>query len=186
MNKYRLMELVCVRASRAALPGMLARRRGAIVNVSSIGALIPKFKDVTYTASKAFLNMFSRSLRMELAGSGVRVQALCPGFTWTEFHDAPEYAQYHIKERIPRWMWMSPEAVVKASLKVLGEDRVVCIPGIMNQVAAAIGRSGVEGAATNLLRWIMGTARQMTPRSDHDILGHTSCIKLQKPERGEL
>lgn len=47
------------------------------------------------------------------------MQELCPGFTLTEFRDAPQYAQYHVKERIPGWLWMTPEAVVKTSLQAL-------------------------------------------------------------------
>ena len=130
LGLIQCLELATVRLTRAALPGMLERRRGAVVNVSSIGAFGPKRKDAIYVASKAFVNRFTESLALELKGSGVRVQALCPGFTLTEFHDAPEYAPYHIKERIPAWLWMKPEQVVEESLQALGEDRVICVPGI--------------------------------------------------------
>jgi short-subunit dehydrogenase/SAM-dependent methyltransferase len=151
--------LASVRFCRAALPGMLARNDGAIVNVSSIGAFIPKPKDVTYCASKAYLNSFSESLAMELAHTGVRVQSLAPGFTLTEFHDHPQYAEFEIKKRIPRWLWMTPDEVVRASLQALGENRVVCIPGFKNQVIAAAGRIGL----TNTLMDILGGFFKQTP-----------------------
>ncbi len=144
LDLIRCLELATVRLTRAALPGMLERRRGAVVNVSSIGAFGPKRLDAIYVASKAFVNRFTESLALELEDSGVRAQALCPGFTQTEFHDAPEFAPYHIKERIPGWLWMKPEQVVKDSLQALGENRVVCVPGIKNQLIAAAAQSGLS------------------------------------------
>ncbi len=155
--------LASVRLSRAALPGMLARRCGAIVNVSSIGAFGPKPRDSTYVASKAYINLFSESLSIELAGSGIHVQALCPGFTLTEFHDAPLYAQYHVKERIPGWLWMTPEAVVEKSLQALGEDRRVCIPGLKNQLITTAARSGLSALLLGVLRSFFSQGAGMTP-----------------------
>src|SRR5512133_3003638 len=75
----RCLELATVRLTRAALPALLERRRGAVINVSSIGAFGPKRKDGIYVASKAFVNRFTESLALDLKGSGVRAQALCPG-----------------------------------------------------------------------------------------------------------
>jgi short-subunit dehydrogenase/ubiquinone/menaquinone biosynthesis C-methylase UbiE/uncharacterized protein YbaR (Trm112 family) len=144
-----------VRFCRAALPGMLKRRRGAIVNVTSIGAFVAKPYDTTYVASKAFLNLFSESLAGEVQAAGVRVQALCPGFTLSEFHDDPQFAKYRIKERIPRWLWMTPEAVVAESLRALGEDRRVCVPGWKNRFIVFAGRSGLSSSLMELLRFFL-------------------------------
>ena len=94
--------LASVRFSRAALPGMLARGQGAIINVSSIGAFMPKPGDVTYCATKAYLNTFSEALQAELRGTGVQIQALCPGFTHTEFLDNPEYWEVPDRNQNPR------------------------------------------------------------------------------------
>jgi short-subunit dehydrogenase len=158
------LALATVRLSRAALPGMLARCRGAIVNLSSIGAFGPKPHDSTYVASKAYVNQFSESLAIELGGSGVRVQALCPGFTLTGFHDAPQYAPYHIKERIPRWMWMAPEAVVEVSLRALGEDRQIVVPGWKNRLIVALARTGLSAFLLQILRsFFKREARQAPP-----------------------
>jgi uncharacterized protein len=145
------LELASVRLTRAALPGMLDRRRGAVVNLSSIGAFTPKRKDAIYVASKAFVNRFTESLALDLKGTGVRVQALCPGFTVTEFHDAPEYAQYRIKESIPAWLWMQPGQVVEESLQALGENRVVCVPGIKNQLIVAAAQSGLSQSLMGIM-----------------------------------
>ena len=77
--------LATTRLSHAVLPGMIGRGRGRIVNVSSIGAFLPRPGDATYCATKAYLVTFSRALHGELAGTGEQVQALCPGFTRTNF-----------------------------------------------------------------------------------------------------
>ena len=71
---------------RAAIPFMRERGGGHIINVSSIGAFLPSKGLAVYGATKAFLNFFSQSLQAELAGTGIEVQALCPGYTHTEFH----------------------------------------------------------------------------------------------------
>ncbi|MBN1890497.1 MAG: SDR family oxidoreductase [Thermoflexales bacterium] len=129
--------LATVRLTHAALPAMLARGKGAVINVSSISAWTPLARNTLYGATKAFLTFFSEALHMELAGSGVRVQALCPGFTRTDFHarlgveDAQRRDQGPIK-------WMSPEQVVDASLRGLERGTVVCVPGFWNQLIVGL------------------------------------------------
>jgi len=146
--------LASVRISRVALPGMLERRHGAVVNVSSIGAFIPKSHDSTYLSSKAYLNMFTRVLAIELVGKGVQVQALCPGFTLSEFHDDPQYAQFRIKERVPSWLWMTSEKVVDESLKGLSKGQIVCIPGLGNRLIVFLARTGLNDLIFRILRSI--------------------------------
>lgn len=114
-----------VRLTRAALPGMLARNSGAIVNVASLMAFYPLPGSATYAATKAYLKAFTEALHQELLETGVRVQALCPGFTHTEFH-----AANHITERgVPDFVWMSAETVVAQSLRDLDNGRVISVPG---------------------------------------------------------
>lgn len=132
--------IASVRLCRAVLPGMIARHRGGIINVSSISAFT-SVGNVTYTSTKAYLVAFSEALQVELAGTGVRVQALCPGFTYTEFHDTPELVNDFDRSRIPRIMWMSADKVVTGSLKALERGGVVYIPGIRNRLLAAVSRS---------------------------------------------
>lgn len=131
--------LAAVRLCRAALPGMIARGRGAIINVSSIAAFMASPGNTIYCATKAYLNLFSEGLQDELKGTGVQVQALCPGLTHTEFHEQPGYEGY--KTRLPEFFWMSAEDVVRKSLNGLKKGRVICIPGFKNRLIAAVIRN---------------------------------------------
>ena len=122
----RLHTMAPMRLSQAALPVLLNNRTGAIVNVSSVASFLFSAFNVNYCATKAYLTSFSEGLAAELSGSGVRVQALCPGFTRSEFHQRMELDVGNI----PGWMWLSAEKVVDASLACLDRNgAVVCIPG---------------------------------------------------------
>jgi short-subunit dehydrogenase len=123
----RLHTMAPMRLSQAALPVLLNNGRGAIINVSSVASFLSSAYNVNYCATKAYLTSFSEGLAAELAGTGVRVQALCPGFTRSEFHQRMQIETGDI----PGWMWMSPESVVDASLAGLARGGgVVCVPGI--------------------------------------------------------
>jgi short-subunit dehydrogenase len=143
-EEIRLNVMALSRLSRAALPGMIARRRGAIINVSSMAAFQPAPLNATYGATKAFVNSFTESLHEELRGSGVQVQVLCPGFTRTEFQERAGIDA----SGLPSFAWMTAEAVVDASLAGLRRGDVVCVPGFGNRVAAtaisAMPRSAVR------------------------------------------
>jgi short-subunit dehydrogenase len=133
----RLHVLAPMRLARAALPGLLARRDGAVVNVSSVASFLYAAGSVNYCATKAYLTTFSEGLGAELAGTGVQVQALCPGFTRTEFHQriGPAAGDH------PAWMWLTADAVVGASLAQL--DRrgpVICVPGLHYKLLVAVVR----------------------------------------------
>jgi uncharacterized protein len=133
----RLHTLAPMRLTQAVLPGMLRNRTGAVVNVSSAASFIYSAGNVNYCATKAYLTSFSEGLAAELKGTGVRVQALCPGFTRSEFHQRMDADVTHL----PGWMWMSAPQVVRASLGNLQRGGpVVCIPGIRYKLAVAILR----------------------------------------------
>lgn len=119
--------------SHAVLPKMLARKSGRIVNVSSMSSFIIGPGQVTYAATKTALTSFSKSLQVELENTGVRVQALCPGFTRTNFHDRPAFEKFD-RDTISRGMWLSTEYVVEYSLRKLDRGGVVCVPGWKNQL----------------------------------------------------
>ncbi len=131
-EEIRLNVLALVRLCRAALPGMVDRKHGGIVNVSSLAAFQPDPGNATYGATKAFVLSFSEALAEELRKTGVRVQALCPGYTRTEFQTTAEYET----SRIPKAVWQRPEQVVDASLAALDKNKILCIPGPHNKVAA--------------------------------------------------
>jgi len=132
-EEIRLNVLALVRLTRAALPGFLARNEGAIINVSSVQGFFPSPLIATYGATKAFVNSFTESIASEVAGKGLKIQALCPGFTRTEFQ-----VRAGIKGgSIPRAVWMTPQAVAEASLAAVERGDLYCVPGA--QYAALVG-----------------------------------------------
>jgi len=145
-----------VRLTRAALPEMIEKGTGYIINVSSISAFSAATGSSTYSASKGYLNNFCEGLAVECYKTGVKVQALCPGFTYTEFHDTPEYKPYRIKERLPRIFWMTSEAVVRWSLNALKGNNVIIIPGLGNQLIAFAGRMGLVAFFMKILMVVTG------------------------------
>ena len=147
LDMIRLHVLASVRLTRAALPGMVERGRGSIINVASVAGFMALPENVNYCATKGYLITFSKALQLELIATGVRVQALCPGFTHTEFHD--DLREFD-KARTPKILWMPAEAVVDASLRGLARGEVVCIPGIGNRLIAAIGGSPLVPLAAPL------------------------------------
>jgi uncharacterized protein len=121
----RLHVLAPMRLSQAAVPVLLSNGRGGIVNVSSVASFLFSAGNVNYCATKAYLTNFSEGLGAELRGTGVRVQALCPGFTRSEFHGRMEVDV----SALPGWMWLSASQVVRASLRNLRRaGPVVCVP----------------------------------------------------------
>jgi hypothetical protein len=124
---HRLHVTAILRLSHAALKGMIARRKGVIINVSSVAAFLHNPQSASYGATKAWINSFTEAVHLELKsiGSPVRVQALCPGFTYTEFHDTLGID----RNAIPRSLWMSSEVIVGASLRALEQGRLIVIPG---------------------------------------------------------
>jgi short-subunit dehydrogenase len=132
----RLHALAPMRLTQASLPALL-RKRGGVVNVSSVAAFVYSPGNVNYCATKAYLTTFSEGLAAELKGTGVRVQALCPGFTRSEFHQRMEADMGHL----PRWMWMSARQVVKSSLRNLERaGPVICVPGLRYKLAVTLLR----------------------------------------------
>jgi short-subunit dehydrogenase len=123
---------------RCAIPFMRELGGGTIINVSSLGTFVPGKGMAVYGATKAFLNYYSLALQAELVGTGIEVQALCPGFTRTEFHD-PMAAEGFDRDRIPPHRWMSAAAVVEASLAALGTAQVLVVPGADNRDFARLG-----------------------------------------------
>jgi hypothetical protein len=135
-REIRLNALALMRLTHAALGPMVERGHGGVINVSSLAGEAAAPFTATYAATKAFVTSFSEALSEELRGSGVRVQALLPGFTRTEFQD-----RAGIDTRsLPSFAWMEPEAVVEASLAGLERGQVVCIPGLGNRLLAPFQR----------------------------------------------
>ncbi len=135
------------RLARAVLPGMATAGGGSVVLVSSLAAFMTSRHYVSYAATKAYLNTFAEGLAIELGGSGVRVQALCPGLTRTEFLESPEYRDFKY-DKVPAWAWMSAEAVVAESLAALDAGRgPIVVTGLMNRAFLGAVRTPLFGRA---------------------------------------
>lgn len=119
--------------THAALQGMLARRSGRIINVASVAAFLPRG---TYSAAKAWLLSFSRWANMAYAARGIRVTAVCPGFTHTEFHDRMGMD----KAVAPRWMWLEARQVVSEALADNAKGKAVSIPSKRYKVLTSVSR----------------------------------------------
>jgi short-subunit dehydrogenase len=152
---HRLHVIAAMRLTHEALRAMTRRDRGGIINVSSVAAFSQSEGNASYCATKAWMNSFTLALDMELRGarSKVRVQALCPGFTLSEFHDTLGID----RRTIARFLWMPAEAVVSASLRGLERGKVIVIPGILYKITASFLRHlpysllrGASSAASHL------------------------------------
>ena len=135
---HRVHVLATMRLTHAALRNLTTRGEGAIINVSSVAAFVPRPGSTSYYATKAWMNCFTEGLYLELktAGSRVRVQALCPGFTYTEFHDVLGVNRNFISSA---W-WMPAEDVVKASLRGLDKGKLIVVPGWRYKLLVAMMR----------------------------------------------
>ncbi len=133
---HRLHVLATMRLTHAALRAMVPRGTGAVINVSSVAAFGQNPGAVSYCATKAWMNSFTEGLDMELktAGSRVKVQALCPGFTTTEFQDVAGVD----RTRIPKRLWMPAEFVVDASLKGLARGQIFVVPGAIYKLLTVL------------------------------------------------
>ena len=123
------------------LPGMQARRRGHIVNIASVAGIVPAAAGHTlYGASKAFLIKFSEALAAENHSKGVKVTALCPGFTYSEFHDVNNTRDN--MNKLPRFLWMEADFVVHKCLDAMSKDRVpaTVVPGWQYRAMVWINR----------------------------------------------
>ena len=114
------------------LPDMVARKKGYIINIASVAGMIPGSAGATlYGASKSFMVQFSRSLHLEMLNSGVNVTAVCPGFTFSEFHDvAGNRAQV---SKMPSYMWMTADVVAEEGYQAVMRNKAVHVNGRVNK-----------------------------------------------------
>ncbi|MDQ2678927.1 MAG: SDR family oxidoreductase [Actinomycetota bacterium] len=122
------------------VPGMVERRRGAVLNVASTGAFQPLPGQAGYGASKAFVLSYTRSLGGELRGTGVSATTLCPGPVHTGFGQAAGLTSEESQGALPAFMWEPVESVAKCGVDAVAAGRPVAIPGPVNRVAAAFAQ----------------------------------------------
>ena len=118
-------------------PDMIKQKYGRIINVASLAGFAPPTAGHTlYGGIKSFVIRFSHSLHLEGKDKGVHVTALCPGFTFTEFHDVNGTRQ--MVSKLPKFMWMTSEKVVKQGLIAVEKNKAVKVNGKINRIIAAL------------------------------------------------
>jgi short-subunit dehydrogenase len=152
-EEVRLNVGALTRLSRAALGVMIPRKRGYLLNVSSVVSFQPGPRLAVYAATKAYVTSLSESLHEEVRGTGVKVTALCPGLTRTEFQSVSNSSD--VTSRMPPMMWQSAAEVAETGLRDVAAGRALSIPGPMNKSMVAVSGMTPRG----LLRRMTGLVR---------------------------
>lgn len=154
----RVMLTAPVELSRLALPDMVARGWGRVLNVASLAGQMPATGgDTLYGPIKSFLIKASQGLWLETQGTGVNVTALCPGYTYTEFHDV-NGSREQVSAAYPKWMWMDADRVARIGWEAVEANRPRVTPGVANNVLAAMGGLLPDALA---LKMVGGHARRL-------------------------
>jgi len=154
----RVMLTAPVELSRLALPDMVARGWGRVLNVASLAGQMPATGgDTLYGPIKSFLIKASQGLWLETQGTGVHVTALCPGYTYTEFHDV-NGSRAQVSAAYPKWMWMDADRVARIGWDAVEANRPRVTPGVANNVLAALGGLLPDALA---LKMVGGHARRL-------------------------
>lgn len=133
----RVMLTSVVELTHRLVPAMVARQYGRVMQVSSLAQDLPATPgDALYGPTKTFLVRFAQGLNAELAGTGVSICALCPGYTYSEFHDVS--GTRNKVQRLPAIMWSEAEPVAREGVDALLSGTAVCYPGRFNRVARRV------------------------------------------------
>jgi uncharacterized protein len=153
----RLNVLAVLRLTHAALGPMIERGSGAVINVSSVAGFGVPMPGSTYSASKAWVTNFSESVALSVAPLGIRVLALCPGYTRTGYHERAGIDM----SRTPRFMWLRADEVVDEGLRDLRKGKLVSVPSWKYKLAVAAMRHGPR-------RLLRGVSRDTRGRVSRD------------------
>ena len=127
--------LALTRLSHAAINAMVPNGRGYLLNVSSVASFQPGPGSTVYSATKGYVTSFTEALHEELRGTGVRVTALCPGFTRTEFSDVS--GTNNIASQVPNFAWLEATDVAREGLRAVTRGKAPCIPGALYKGVSA-------------------------------------------------
>lgn len=133
-EEQRLLDVLVtavMRLTHAAVPGMVARGKGVIFNVSSVAGWIT---GSTYSAAKSWVTVFTEGLAQDLAGTGVRAVAVCPGYVRTEFHQRADMDV----AGVPAWMWLDAGDVAAQAMRDAEHGRVISVTGSQYKAMATI------------------------------------------------
>ncbi len=147
-----------MRLTLAALPAMVARRGGCVVNVSSVAGFGVAMPGSTYSATKAWVTNFTESVGLSVAPFGVRVMALCPGYVRTEFHQRAGINM----SKTPTWLWMDADELVATALRDLKRGKLVSVPSLRYKVAVF----GLRHLPRRLLQRVARDTRGRIGRDD--------------------
>ena len=136
------------RISHEAVRIMRPRGRGYLLNVSSIASFQPGPDLAVYAATKAFVTSLTEALHEELRGSGIRVTALCPGLTHTEFQSISNTSG--LESNFPEFAWMSADDVARDGLRAVAAGKAICVPGVVNKSLATVSTFTPRGLARRI------------------------------------
>lgn len=140
-----------VELARLLAPGMVERSFGRILNVASLAGLMPATGgDTLYGPIKSFLIKASAGLWLEMQGAGVHVTALCPGYTYSEFHDV-NGSRAEVSGAYPAWMWQTADHVARVGYAAVEANRPRVVPGWRNNVLAAIPKLLPDSVALKII-----------------------------------
>jgi uncharacterized protein len=145
-----------MRLTRAALPPMVAAGAGTVINVASVAGLLTG-RGSTYSASKAWVISFSEGLAGGLAGTGVGVHVLCPGYVHTEFHERAGIEM----PTLPSFMWLEVDDVVRECLAEVAKGKITIVPGVQYKALT----TGARIVPRNLVRALTNTFGQSRGRT---------------------
>lgn len=149
--------------TRLTLPGMLERGWGRIIQVASVAGLVPGSAGHTmYGPSKAFLVSFAQSIAAECEGTNIQSTALCPGFTYSEFHDVNDTRK--LVSLLPKHMFMEAEPVVEGAIKAVESGHVVYVPGTWNKFVVWLSKAMPRPWAAAMMKQQSAKFRRRTAR----------------------
>jgi len=159
-DMLQVMVMALAELTHRLLPGMIARRYGRIINVASVAGLVPQAAGhPLYGASKSLVIQFSQSIALEGLPHNVYTTALCPGFTYSEFHDVNGMrAQV---SRLPSWMWMDAGTVARQAFDAVMAGRIVYVNGRVNRAMVFLARYLPQWLVMAVVKRVSGTYRKL-------------------------